>query len=82
MDEIPLVVTPSPVGIKQMGITRGTIDSDRTSSHLSFWRNETKGGLLGGEGEEREGRVSCMGSCVLVIIHHQEPPTIITDLLG
>jgi hypothetical protein len=34
--EVPLVVTPSPVGIEQMGVTRRTVNGNRTSTHFEL----------------------------------------------
>ena len=44
---IPLVAAPRPVQIKEVGITRGTLNRDRASTHLAFVKGKQKAGNRG-----------------------------------
>ena len=94
--EIPLVVTPSPVRVKQMGVPRRTIDGNRTSAHFALWRNETTDGWPGEMAvRERRERARKVGFYIgpvgqaqrwqlaLKLSAGREPPvTILTDRSG
>lgn len=66
-ERVPLVVTPSPVRVEEMGVTRRTVRGDRASTHLAFLEEQSRKRVVGRwgrlgrwveEGEPRTNRIS------------------------